>query len=182
MKYKDLLETKDLILAKAKMEDLESIYRNYWSSDVTAKYMLWIPQKTLDEARDRLIRTIDYQKDNLAFLIYEKLSGEAIGQVAFFEVDKGVYEDRGLGLGEKFVGRGYGKQVLNCMIEYIFDSLNADKICCSCHTDNIPSAKMQMACGLKYSHSTFVTREKDNLTYKSDNYMITREEYAREKK
>lgn len=179
MKYIDKLETKDLVLAKAKMEDLESIYNNYWCSEVTAKYMLWSPQKNLDEARDRLVRTINYQKENLAFLIYDKKTKEAIGQVAFVEIENGIYEDRGLGLGEKFVGNGYGKQVLNCMLEYIFNSLNAEKVYCSCHTDNIPSARMQMSCGLKYSHSIMVTRDKDLLTYKSDNYVITREDWSR---
>ncbi|MBE5738197.1 MAG: GNAT family N-acetyltransferase [Clostridiales bacterium] len=177
MKYAEKLETKDLVIGKAKMEDLESLYNNYWKSEVSAKYMLWTPQKNLDEARDRLIRTINYQKDNFAYLIYYKETMEAIGQVAFWEIEEGVYEDKGLGMGERFVGRGFGKQVLNCMLRYMFEQLGAKMVYCSCHTDNIPSAKMQQSCGMKYSHSYEVTREKDGLTYKSDNYVITRDEW-----
>ena len=44
------IETKDLILGKAKQEDLENIYNNYWCSEKSAKYMLWVPQKNLQEA------------------------------------------------------------------------------------------------------------------------------------
>jgi len=171
------IETKDLILGKAKQEDLENIYNNYWCSEKSAKYMLWVPQKNLQEAQDRLDRTINYQKDHFAFMVYEKKSGMAIGQAAMFELqdEPGVWEDAGIGIGEKFVGKGYGKQILSGMIDYLFEHENATKIICSCHTDNIPSAKMQQSCGLVYFKSVPYTREKDNLTYQSDNYMITRE-------
>lgn len=181
MEYKQQLETKDLILGKAKMSDLESIFNNYWSSEKTAKYMLWIPQKNLDEARERLEKTIEFQKDHLAFFVYEKSTGEAIGQAAMIEIEPYVYEDGGVGMGEKCVGKGYGKQILNCFIDYLFGELKAKKIICSCHTDNIPSAKCQQACGMKYSHSEMVTRKKDGLTYKSDNYVITCEEWQKSK-
>ena len=77
MSFIERLETKDLILGKAKIEDLNSIFKNYWRSEKTAKYMLWVPQKNLEEAKDRLIRTINYQKENLAFFVYEKKSGGA---------------------------------------------------------------------------------------------------------
>ena len=33
-----MLETKDLILDKAKMEDFDDIYNNYWKYEETAKY------------------------------------------------------------------------------------------------------------------------------------------------
>ena len=51
MEFKKQLEAKDIILGKAKQEDLHSIYNNYWCSEKTAKFMLWIPQKNLAEAQ-----------------------------------------------------------------------------------------------------------------------------------
>ena len=122
MEFKEQLETKDLILAKAKQEDLLSIYNNYWCNSNSAKYMLWTPQKNLEEAQVRLDKTIAFQKDHFAFFVYEKQTGEAIGQAAMFELENGVWEDGGIGIGEKFVGKGYGKQILNCFIEYLFEN------------------------------------------------------------
>ena len=110
MEYAKQIETPDLILGKSKQEDLESIFNNYWISETSAKYMLWVPQKNLQEAQDRLDRTIKFQKDHLAFMVYLKQTGEAIGQVGFFEKEPKVFEDMGIGIGEKFVGKGYGKQ------------------------------------------------------------------------
>ncbi|MBE7082697.1 MAG: GNAT family N-acetyltransferase [Clostridiales bacterium] len=176
--FKDKLETKDLILGKAKQEDLQSIYNNYWNSEKTSKFMLWVPQKNLEEAQERLDKTIAFQKDHLAFLIYEKATGEAIGQAAMIEIEEGIWEDGGVGMGEKFVGKGYGKQVLNCFIDYLFSELNAQKIICSCHPDNTPSKKLQQACGMKFTHTQEFTRKKDGVTYNAEYYAITREEWA----
>ena len=36
------METRDLILDKARFEDWEDLYRNVWSRPETARYMLWI--------------------------------------------------------------------------------------------------------------------------------------------
>ncbi|MBQ8844572.1 MAG: GNAT family N-acetyltransferase [Clostridia bacterium] len=171
------IETKDLILSKAKIEDLESIYNNYWSQEETAKFMLWTVCKSLEEARERLEKVIEFQKDKAAYFVYEKASGNAIGMAAMIEISPKVFEDGGIGIGKKYIGRGYGKQILNALINYTFNKLDAEKIICSCHTDNIPSARLQKSCGMKYVYSKNETRKKDNLTYKADYYEITKDEY-----
>lgn len=176
-----MIETKDLILDKAKIEDLDNIYNNFWKFEETAKYMLWSPCKNLQEAKERLKQIIEYQKTNLSFFVYEKETKRAIGMAGMSEIMPNVYEDSGIGIGVTSVGKGYGKQILKAFIDYLFNEQNAQKIICSCHTDNIASAKMQQSCGLKYTHSEILTRKKDNLTYKSDYYEITREDYFKNK-
>ncbi len=176
------LETPDLMLKKAKQEDLESIFNNYWCSEVPAKYMLWTPQKDLQQAQERLNKTLRFQKDHFAFFIYEKSTNQAIGQAGMIEVEPNVYEDIGIGMGEKFVGKGYGKQILRCFINYLFSKANAKKIICSCFEDNIASRKMQQACGLKYEYSKKCTRQRDNLEYTADYYTITREDWIKNSK
>ncbi|MBE7074919.1 MAG: GNAT family N-acetyltransferase [Clostridiales bacterium] len=179
MNYIKELQTKDLILGKAKLEDLHSIFNNYWCSVISAKYMLWEPQKNLEEAQERLNKTIIFQKEHFAFFIYDKNSGEAIGQAGMMEIEKGIWEDIGIGMGEKFVGMGYGKQILNCFIDYLFTDMNAQKIICSCHTDNIPSKKLQLSCGMKFAFSKEFTRKKDNLTYLAQYHAITKKEWKK---
>lgn len=175
---KEELVTKDLILGKAKQEDLHPIFNNYWCNQNTAKFMLWAPLKNLAEAQERLDKAINFQKNHLAFFIYEKNTGEAIGHATMLEIEEGVWEDGGIGMGEKFVGKGYGKQVLNCLINYLFGEMNAKKIICSCHTDNIPSKKLQQSCGMKFSHTEEITRKKDNLTFLAEYYTIDRKDWG----
>jgi len=179
MELTNQLETKDLILGKAKQDDLQSIYNNYWCNPNSAKFMLWMPQKNLEEAQERLDKTIVFQQNHLAFIIYEKNSGEAIGQAAMIEIEDGVWEDGGVGMGEKFVGKGYGKQILNCFFDYLFGEINAKKIICSCHPDNIPSKKLQQSCGMKFTHNKEFTRKKDNETYMAEYYEITKADWKR---
>lgn len=49
--------------------------------------------------------------------MYEKSSGQAIGFAGMEEMEPGVYEDMGIALGPDFVGRGYGKQIVNAMVD-----------------------------------------------------------------
>ena len=176
--YKDRLETKDLILRKAKMEDLDSIYLNYWSDERSCKYMLWKHCKNIDEARDKLIRSIDFQKDKPAYFVVEKSSGYVIGSAAFLCIDTGVYDDAGIGMGMKYTGKGYGKQILLCFMNYIFDELNGDKFICSCFRENVPSAKLQTYMGFKYFESTDKVRAFDNYKYICDSHVITKEKFT----
>lgn len=170
--YKDRIETKDLVLAKAKMSDAEALLENYWKEETTARYMLHIPLKTIEEAKERLEKVIEFQKDHMAYLVYEKETKEPIGMAAMKEIAPGVYEDGGVGIGSKYTGKGYGKQILNAFIDYIFKDLKAKKIICSCDSRNIPSAKLQQSCGLKYSHSEKAVRKRDGEEYISDYYEI----------
>ena len=53
--YSDVkLETKDLILKKAEFEDWKTIYYNLWRHKESAKYMLWQPTETDEDAKDRI--------------------------------------------------------------------------------------------------------------------------------
>lgn len=38
--YKEKIETKDLFLKKASLNDLNDMYKNIWSQEESAKYML----------------------------------------------------------------------------------------------------------------------------------------------
>ena len=66
----------------------------------------------------------------------------------------------------KYVISGYigfdnfGDEAIAKVLTSHLKKLDAEKIICSCHTDNIPSAKLQQSCGLKFSHSEMVTRPK----------------------
>ena len=86
-------------------------------------------------------------------MVYEKASGQAIGFAGMEEVEEGVYEDMGVALGPDFVGKGYGKQIINAMVEYAKTELGAHKMLLSYREGNVVSKRLQEACGFTYSHS-----------------------------
>ncbi len=70
---KILIETKDLIMKKGEFNDWKPLYRNIWSRDESAKYMLWKVTKSEEEAKTRMTRTLDYQqKEKYALQVYLK--------------------------------------------------------------------------------------------------------------
>ena len=117
--YSDVkLETKDLILKKAEFEDWKTIYYNLWRHKESAKYMLWQPTETDEDAKDRMKRTIAFEEkpeNKYALFVYLKKTGEAIGFAGMRELERGIYEETGIALGpecEKVTGDRYLRHFL----------------------------------------------------------------------
>lgn len=77
--YKEQIETKDLVLKKASMDAVNDMYNNIWSQEESAKYMLWVPTKNIHEAQDRMVRTIEFQRDKIAYLDMKKRVDKRLG-------------------------------------------------------------------------------------------------------
>lgn len=166
MDYRDFyIETEDLILKKAVHEDWKDMYYNLWRHEESAKYMLWEVTKSEEKAIERIEKSIEFMKKNkYALFIYEKKTGKAIGFVGMKEIEPGVYEDTGLALGPEFVGKGYGTQVLNAIVDEA-KKAGAHKFVCSCRKKNIASHKLQMSCGFVFSHDEDRVDPRDNTPY-----------------
>ena len=107
-----MIETDDLILDKAVFEDWRGIYQNVWSRPESARYMLWKVTESESEARIRIRKTMEFQKNHDTYLVYEKKSGEPIGFAGVEKLSDHVYQEAGICLGPEYVGRGFGKQIL----------------------------------------------------------------------
>lgn len=154
MSERMMLETKDLIIKQAEQKDWKDMYYNLWRHSESAKYMLWDVTTSEEDAQLRMEKTIAYEKTlPYAWLVYEKASGQAIGFAGMIEIEPGIFEDTGVALGPDFVGKGYGKQIVRAMENYVKNDLGAKKMVLSARSQNIASKKVQEACGFVYSHS-----------------------------
>lgn len=149
-----MLETKDLIIKRGEQKDWKDMYYNLWRHAESAKYMLWNVTTSEEDAQIRMEKTIAFEETHpYCWLVYEKASGQAIGFAGMIEIEDGVYEDTGIALGPDFVGKGYGKQILNAMVDFAQDELGAKKMVLSYRSQNIASERLQESCGFTYSHS-----------------------------
>lgn len=149
-----MLETKDLIIKKGEQKDWKDMYYNIWRHAESAKHMLWNVTTSEEDAQVRMAKTIAFEETHpYCWLVYEKVSGQAIGFAGMEEIEPGVYEDKGIALGPDFVGKGYGKQIVNAMVDYAKNELGAKKMVLSYRSQNIASKKLQESCGFVYSHS-----------------------------
>lgn len=161
-----ILETQDLILKKSDFNDWKDLYNNIWRHEESTKYMLWRVTTSEEAAKRRMLKCIAAQEMSpYNWTVYEKKSGQAIGWAVMEEVDKGVFEDQGITIGPKYTGQGYGKQIVNAMVEFACDELGAKKMILSYRSQNIASRKMQEACGFVYSHSEKKIDPRDGQPY-----------------
>ena len=144
-----MLETKDLILDKAKISDWEDMYYNVWSRPELAKYTLWRVSPSAEDAKERILKTIEFQKHHDTYFVYEKFSGKPIGFAGVEKVSTTVYEEAGICLGPDYVGKGYGKQILRCLIDYCKREFGATEFIYTAREGNTASHALARSMGFK---------------------------------
>lgn len=81
-----MIETEDLILDKAEFLDWMEMYDHVWSRPESAKYMAWEIAASTEDAKIRIMKTIAFQKEHDAYIVFEKSSGKAIGFAGIEEI------------------------------------------------------------------------------------------------
>ena len=146
--------TRDLLLRPAVRDDWEPMYRNLWRHAESARWMFWEPSGSEEEARERIERTIRFEKEHpLCFLVIRRDGGEAIGFAGMLEKEPGVYEETGIALGPDFTGKGYGRQALAALLALAFEERRAERFLCSNRAENVPSRRLQEYFGFRWDHS-----------------------------
>lgn len=173
------IEIKNLILRKAKPSDLEAIYTNVWSDEEIAKTMLWEPTRSLEDAVSRLERTIKFHSLYDAYFVCLKDTDEPIGFAGVGKISEGYYEERGICIARKYQNRGFGKEVLGALLDFVFDHLNGEKFLYGCFEENTRSKRVALHFGFEYFDSMDITREWDNKTFKVDYYTLLKEDYIK---
>ncbi len=159
-----MLETKDLILDKAKFEDWEAMYRNVWRCPESARYMVWRVTEDASDAPGRMRRTIEFQKDHDTYLVYLKATGEAVGFAGVEQMGPALWEEAGICLGPDFAGRGYGKQILQCLVDHA-KSLGAEEFVCWAREQNAASRALIASLGFVPAGAEERVDERDGSTY-----------------
>lgn len=165
-------ETPHLELRKALERDLETVWHNVWQDRELAKNMLWKPTETLEDATARLKRTIEFQKDHMAYFVCLKETDEPIGFAGMAEPAPGEFEETGICIARAYQGRGFGKEVLKALLEMSFEKLGGKSFLYACFRENERSAALCKSCGFKYSHSENCVREWDGYEYICDFYRL----------
>ena len=167
-----MLETKDLFLDKAKFSDWEPMYRNVWSQPESARYMEWSVTTNEGDAKIRIQKTIDFQKTHDTYLVYKKATGEAIGFAGVEQLAFRTYQETGICLGSEFVGQGYGRQVLLCLIRYCKEELGAQEFIYSTRDCNRASIGLALSLGFRLIGTEEKQDKRDNQSYILQKYSL----------
>ena len=120
------------------------------------------------------------RKDGFLFAIVEKASGRTVGEVCLQWMNLERAKIAGekvmrlpIGIWDKTLwGKGYGKEVVRCLMAHAFEKLGIDRFCpVDVHTDNARSKRLWESLGLT------VAREVDDG--KTLDFEITRTAYEK---
>ena len=175
----DRIETKNLVLRKAKESDLDAIYRNIWSDSSVAETMMWKPTGSYEEAVDRLKRTLLYQSQYPAFFVCLKETDEPIGFAGMREAEPGVYEETGICVAVKCQNRGFGKEILGALLELAFVHYEGDRFIYAFMQHNIRSKNVCLRHGFQYLGKGIEVREWDQKEHTCEYYYLDKDEYLK---
>ena len=160
-----MIETKDLILDKAKLIDHAMMYQNVWRHKESARYMFWSISEDPEDALPRMERTIEFQKSHDSYLIYEKESGMPIGFAGMEKVAEGLCQEQGICLGPDFVRKGYGSQVLEALLKRAKEYYRADRFLYSCRKENVASIALANSFGFAKCDEQLKEDPRDGSSY-----------------
>lgn len=167
-----MLDTKDLLLRKAKFEDWKGMYLNVWRHQDCARHMLWRVCGSEAEAKSRIEKTIEFQKNHDTYAVCEKESSEVIGFAGVEQVSEGVFAETGICIGVDFQGKGYGKQVLECLIEYVKERFSAKEFLFSAREANEAAKGLASSLGFDFMDSQEKTDIRNGQTYTLQKYRL----------
>ena len=147
------IDTDRLVLRPFTYEDAEMMFRN-WASDEEVQHGYGEPvYRTVDEVRELLSKIIDKYSDSYFYrwVITLRETGECIGMVAYFLVDKkNHFGEIEYCIGKAFQGKGYATEACKAVIRYGFGKIGFHKVQICCRPANKASNKVIDKCGFVY--------------------------------
>ena len=146
------IETQRLCLRRFSREDADSIYRN-WASDQLIQDAYGEPTYTDKTAVETWIDQViqSYERNAYRWAIIECITGECVGQIAFFLVDeKNQFCEIEYCIGRAFQRRGFAVESTRAVLDYGFTRAQFHRIQICCREKNIASKGVIEKCGFVY--------------------------------
>lgn len=159
------IATARLLLAKGRPRDWKDMYENVWSHPETARYMYWSVTEDPADAPARMQRTIGFQSKHDGWCVYEARSGKAIGFTNLDQVDPETCEEGGIALGPNFVGKGYGTEILQALLDRARLVYGAKRFLCSARERNTASRRLIEAFGFRETDVRTEIDDRDGSAY-----------------
>ncbi len=167
-----MIETDSLFLDKAKFSDWKELYHNVWSHPESAKYMAWKITTSEEDAQIRIMKTIEFEKNHDTYIVYEKSSGKPIGFAGVEKKAPYVYQEAGICLGPDYVGKGFGKQIVQGLIQYCREKFQAKEFIYSTREENEASNRLANSLGFMLVSSEPKIDSRDGSHYNLLKYSL----------
>lgn len=146
------LETDRLILRQFKIEDAESMYRNWASDPEVTKFLTWPTHTDVGVSKAVLENWISRYTDPAFYNwgIELKETGELIGNISVVKVNEQVDgADIGYCMGRTWWGQGIMPEALGEVIAFLFDEVGMNRVAATHDINNPKSGRVMDKAGMK---------------------------------
>lgn len=162
------IESDRLVLRRFKLGDAESIFTNWANDDQVTKHLTWPTHKSVEISQKVLGFWIkDYDKlDTYHWGIQLKTTDDLIGSISVVNIDEDNEScEIGYCIGQKYWGQGITSEALNLVIDFLFKSIEPERIYALHHSDNPASGKVMKKAGMQYEGRLRHYRKKTSGEY-----------------
>ncbi len=144
-----MIHTKNLILRKFRIEDVQNMYENWAKDDRVTKFLTWKAHTSISDS-EKMIKKWMNLKDNIQFAICD-LNDKNIGTISCDLINKKPKTySIGYCLGYEYWNKGYMTEALKAAIEYLFENKNAVRVQARHDKMNVGSGKVMKKSHMKY--------------------------------
>ena len=145
------LETKRLVLRRLELSDAKELFEGLRNQDGFCYYAN--KEKVTLEQQIESFKSLAEKYENLAYYnwaIVQKSDGKIVGAINFKANDKNDSVEFSYATDEKFAGRGYMTEALNCVTDFAFSQLKANRVQGGCSVKNLASKRVMEKCGFEF--------------------------------
>ncbi len=149
-----LLETKRLILRRYETTDANAMFKNWASDDEVTKFLTWPSHSSIEVTRNLLnVWVSEYENSNTYHwaITLKENGNEPIGDIAVVSIkEQAGVAQMGYCIGKAWWNQGITSEALSVVMEFLFDSVEVNRIEARHDSNNPNSGKVMKKCGMKY--------------------------------
>ena len=171
------IQTERLLLRRSRLDDAATIAA-YRSNPEVSRYQGW-DRTDLEGVREAIAEMSDRapgEQDWVQFTVEERDGGALVGDVGISPVEgePGVIKV-GYTMAPSAQGKGYATEAVQALVDYAFDTLDADVVRAYASAENIPSHRVAEKAGLRLVER-FEGRDDDGTAWRGVRYELRRDE------
>lgn len=148
------IETDRLILRRYVIEDADAMYKNWaFDSDVT-KFLTWQPHSSVEVSRGIIENWLKEYSDEKYYqwaIVLKDNGNEPIGDISVVHMKEDISMVHiGYCLGRAWWRRGIMSEALKAVMDFMFDTVEVNRIESRHDPMNPNSGKVMQKCGMKY--------------------------------
>jgi len=144
------IRTERLLLVPLGIKYLNSVHE-YASDLETTKYMMWLPNDTIDETADFLRKSdAEWAKELPSYYEFAVIfEGKQVGAVSIYLDDERTTGEFGWILNKNYWGKGIATEAAKALFDFGINGLGINCFQAHCDSENIASSKVMEKLGMK---------------------------------